>query len=29
MLSFWPGVGLGVIGAVLLIQARRFALRRR
>jgi hypothetical protein len=29
MLSFWPGVGLGVVGAVLLIRLRRFALRRR
>ena len=29
MLSFWPGVGLGVVGAVLLIHLCRFALRRR
>jgi hypothetical protein len=29
MLSFWSGVGFGIAGAVVLIQARHFALRRR
>jgi len=29
MLSFWSGVGFGIVGAVVLIQARHFALRQR
>jgi hypothetical protein len=29
MLQFWSGVGIGIVGAVALIQARRIALRRR
>jgi hypothetical protein len=29
MLQFWSGVGLGIIGALALVQAGRFGLRRR
>lgn len=29
MLQFWSGVGLGIVGALALVQVRRFSLRRR